>query len=371
MRILILNWRDIKNPTSGGAEVLTQELAKQLVKQGHTVTQFSSYFPGAQKREVIDGVKIERDGNPDTRYLTRSVHFLAFWNYKKKWQNKFDVVVDEVHGIPFFTPLYVKEKKVVLICEVADELWMKMFIPIFGLIGRLIEKFYLRFLYKNILFLTISESTKHELIKNGVLEKHIIVLPMGIRQPKELRIFKKEKEPTLILVARVSAIKGAQDAIETIREVIKFNKNAKLWIVGRGNKGYIEILKKYCIDVGVSKNVIFYNFVDEEKKYELMSKAHIIISPSQKEGFGLTIKEAAFVGTPSVVYNAPGLREIVDDGVTGIICLKNTPQNLAINVIKILKNKIFYDNLCRNAKEESKNYRWEKTAKVFLETVHA
>ena len=57
-KILILNWRDIKNPNSGGAEVLTHEMAKRWVLWGHEVTQFSSKFRGAKGEEVVDGVRI-------------------------------------------------------------------------------------------------------------------------------------------------------------------------------------------------------------------------------------------------------------------------------------------------------------------------
>lgn len=106
MKILILNWRDIKNPSSGGAEILTHEVANRLVKWGHQVTQFSSSFPNCLPEEKIDGVKIIRRGHPDARYLLKSVHFFAFWYYLKKFRGKFDVVIDEAHGLPFFTPLY-------------------------------------------------------------------------------------------------------------------------------------------------------------------------------------------------------------------------------------------------------------------------
>ncbi len=54
MNILILNWRDIKNPSSGGAEILTHEIAKQWVAWGNSVIQFSSLFAGAKSEEIID-----------------------------------------------------------------------------------------------------------------------------------------------------------------------------------------------------------------------------------------------------------------------------------------------------------------------------
>lgn len=67
MHIVIFNWRDIKNPQSGGAEVLTHEIAKTLIKNNHTVTLFTSEFHGGKKLEYVDGVQVIRQGHPDLR----------------------------------------------------------------------------------------------------------------------------------------------------------------------------------------------------------------------------------------------------------------------------------------------------------------
>ena len=69
MRVLILNWRDIKNPKSGGAEIVTLEHAKYWVKRGHNVTWFTSSFKGANREEFLNGVKIVRFGNFITVYF--------------------------------------------------------------------------------------------------------------------------------------------------------------------------------------------------------------------------------------------------------------------------------------------------------------
>jgi len=95
MHILILNWRDIKNPWAGGAEVVTHEHAKRWVKAGLKVTQFSSMFKGAKKEENVDGVNIIRGGGPYT------VYYSAYKHYNSYFKGKFDLVIDEVNTIPF------------------------------------------------------------------------------------------------------------------------------------------------------------------------------------------------------------------------------------------------------------------------------
>lgn len=363
MRILILNWRDIKNPTSGGAEILTQEIAKYWVKWGHQVTQFSSSFQGALSKEIVDGVKIIRRGHPDVHHLFKSVYFLAFWYYQKKFKGKFDIVVDEIHGLPFFTPWYVKEKKVVLICEVAGELWGKVYGPIFGSLGRGVEKFYLKTAYKSVPFLTISQSSKQELIKEGIKPENITVLPMGISPPGTLKKFKKEKELTLLFVGRLSRPKGVEDAILALKKIRKEVPGAKLWIVGRGEEKYLRHLESLSSKIGVGDRVTFFGYVTDNEKFELMSRAHLLVHPSIKEGWGLTVVEANIVDTPVVVYDSPGLRDVLQQG-NGTVSVSNTPEGLAKTIIKAVKNRQIYSFNKRMILK--KNIGWDKTAKEAL-----
>jgi hypothetical protein len=75
VKILIFNWRDIKNPSAGGAEVFTHENAKRWVEKGRSVTLFTSAFPNCAKEEVIDGVKIIRAGGKYTVYYQAYIFY--------------------------------------------------------------------------------------------------------------------------------------------------------------------------------------------------------------------------------------------------------------------------------------------------------
>jgi glycosyltransferase involved in cell wall biosynthesis len=363
MNILILNWRDKKNPTSGGAEILTHEIAQRWVEQGNTVTLFTSYFPDAKKEEVIDGVRVIREGKPDLRSLFQSVHYKAFKKYKRDYKGNIDVVIDEIHGMPFFTALYVSEPVVPLICEVADTIWDKMFSFPWNKIGKFLEHRFL-LLYKSKHFLTISESTRQDLIKFGADERKITVIPMGISRVSVDNI-KKEKVHTAIFVARINKMKGIEDAIDAFSIVIKHIPDAKLWIVGRGEDGYVQLLKHKIALAYLEKNIVFWDFVSERKKFELMAKAHVIISPSAREGFGLTIPEAGSVGTPAVVYNVSGLRDIVDDS-NGLKVDQNTPEELAKQILKLFSDRELYKKMRDGALFSSKQYDWDKSAKAAL-----
>lgn len=366
MKILILNWRDIKNPLSGGAEILTQELASGFVKKGHGVTQISACFSGAKNEEVIDGVRIIRSGDPDARRLFNSVHFAAYKLYKRDFQGKVDLVIDEVHGIPFFTSFYVKEKKVALICEIAGDLWnIAVGFP-FNIFGKIIEKIYPSF-YKNIPVITISESSKKELEENGFSKSQVMVIPMGSNSKIVSGLPEKEKDKTLIFVSRLSKTKGVVDAIRAVEILKKNNPKIKLWIIGRGENSFVAELTKLVKDLSLNEDVKFFDYVTEEKKEELLTRAHILIAPSVKEGWGLTVHEAGARGTPAVVYDVPGLRDIVINNINGIICKENNPKNLSENIQKIFSDDALYVNLQKGAINERKKHTWENTTDKFLE----
>jgi len=372
MKILIFNWRDTMNPSSGGAEILTHELAKRWVREGNEVIQFSSFFEGAKKHEVIDGVKIVREGTADARYLWKSVHFRAFFNYQKKFKGKVDVVLDEIHGLPFFTTLYIKERKIALICEVADDLWYKMYGFFFGFLGRVTEIIYLRLLYQSIHFLTISESSRNDLLRNGIDQKKISVIPMGVHLLGLKKLPPKEKNPTLLFVGRLSKPKGIEDAILILEKVKKNIPNAKLWIIGRGDKIYAKFLKAEIKRKKLQNSTIFWGFISEEKKFDLMSRAHILIVPSIKEGFGLTLPEAGSVGTPTIAYNVGGPRDIIQNGRNGIVVDPN-PKSASEAVFRILRNDKIYKIVQAGARELVSKYDFDTSAKstILLIQKHA
>lgn len=369
MKILILNWRDIKNPASGGAEILTHEMAKRWVKKGHEVTQFSSWFDGAKEKEMIDGIRFIRQGNSDARRIFESVHFRAFWNYRKYFKGKFDVVIDEIHGLPFFTPFYVKEKKVALICEVADKIWDINFPYPFNLLGKIAEKNYFKF-YRNVRFLTISSSTKEDLQKFGIDPGKITVLPMGINIPKNLPKYEKEKSPTLIFIGRLTKAKGVEDALKLCKILIKDFPKIMLWIVGRGEKPYEDYIRDVIEKLSLKKNTVLWGFIEESKKFELIGRAHALIATSVKEGFGLTVPEAGVIGTPAVVYNVEGLRDIVKNGYNGII-VEPDPSLMAKAVKKIFIESEKYEEMRRNAAHYAQKLNWDNTAKKSLSILNS
>ncbi len=348
MKILWLSWKDIKHPWAGGAERISFGLMKRLVKSGHELTLFTSTFDGCRALEKIEGVNVVRDGGRYTVYLK------AFNYYRKKAKGKFDLIVDEINTIPFFSPLYVKEKRLALLYQLSRKVWFfEMPFPV-SWIGYFLEPLFLR-LYRKDCLVTISSSTRQDLEEAGI--SNIDLLPVCINFKPLLRPPVKEKKPTLLFVGRLTRGKRPDHAFEAFKLAKKEIPDLQLWIAGSGF--FAEKLRNI-----VHKGFKFFGYLPLKKKAELMQKAHLVLVTSVREGWCLVVTEANARGTPAVGYNIPGLTESIKDGKTGSI-VEPDPEAMAKEVVRILKNKKLCKKLSLNALKDSRNYTWDKTEKAF------
>lgn len=357
MKILWLNWRDIKNPQAGGAEVMTHETAKRLVAAGNEVTIFTAKFPGAAKIDTIDGIKVIRSGNRLT------CRFWAFWQYRKKFKGKVDVVIDEINTIPFFTPLYIRERKFALIHQLAREFWWsETFFPL-NLLGFLLESVYLK-PYKKIPTIAASESTKKDLTNLGFEKVFVFHQGLSVKPVSKLPI--KPPGPEIIFIGRLTRPKGPQDAILAFKIIKNIFPQAKLIIAGKGKAGFTKYLKKLVTKLDLKNSVRFAGFVSEVEKIKLLGRAKIILIPSVREGWNLVPVEANAAGCVPIGYQVPGLRNSIKDGETGTLTKKNNPQHLAKAAILILSDNKLQQKLITNGLLWSKNFDWSKTYASFI-----
>ncbi len=359
MKILILNWRDTGHPLSGGAEIVTMEHARGWVRDGHAVTWFTSWYPGARKDETIHGVRMVRRAGSLTVYPSAM-------GYVSLHGGEYDVIVDEVHGFPFFSVLFTRTPVVVFIHEIAGIIWDFMFPFPVNAIGKFLEHRYFR-LYRHCQFWTDAPSTVFELVDRGIPKKQCHAIPCPIIRPRVSgKRWKKEADPTYLFVSRVVKMKGIEEVIKAFSFIVREQQKARLWIVGSGEDRYVRSLRAMAGEYGVSDHVTFFGSVAEAKKFELMARAHILLHASVKEGWGLVVLEAASVGTPAVVYNVGGLKDTVLDDKTGIVISNNSPKDLAEAALRIYAEKRRYRSYQQEGKRWVDSIRWVTTGKQVL-----
>lgn len=366
--ILALSWRDIKAPKAGGAEVHTHEMLSRADKSKYRIIHFSPLAAGLPAEEVIDGVTYIRSGNIIT------VIFKA-WKYYRKHRDRIDYVIDQCNTHRFFTPFWVEpEKRIFYIHQLTKEIWdYSAKFPI-STIGKMTEEWMLRLNRKDAV-ITVSESTKDELIARGYAADKIKIIHNGVSFKPWLKEqwCRKEAVPTFIYAGRYSPYKGIDVAIQAFADLKAEYPDARLWIIGKKDEQYVnrhilpicEAQHLKWTDRSEDGDIVSWGYVSEEKKLELLSRAWALLFPSIREGWGIPVTEAGCVGTPSIVFDSPGIREAVDYGHAGYLCSENSVNGLWKQMVLAISDKMVYSERRQQAYLYSSQFQWDEVGMEF------
>ena len=349
MNVLILNRRDTVNPAGGGAEVYTFEVARGLVERGASVTIFSSRFAESVPEEFVEGIRHIRRGNEF------AVHLHGFL-YALRRRATFDVIIDEYNGLGFMG--FLLPNSMILIHQMYREFWFRE-LGALGAIPYVIEPLLLK-LYRRLPAITVSPSTRDDLLALGFKNVRIVMNALSNYPLKELP--EKDEEPTLIFLGRLRSTKRPLDALAIYKKVKEGVPAVRLLIAGRGAQE--EELRR---EAGGDPDVIFLGFVSDEEKFKCLARAHLMLVPGVREGFGINVLEAASQGTPSVGYNIHGLRDSIKDGVTGL--LAEGIDDAADNVLTLLNDPDQLRELSLNGLAYTKEFNWSRRAGEFADTL--
>lgn len=346
MRILILNRRDTVNPAGGGAEAYTLEIAKGLVRRGAEVMIYTSAFRDGAADETIEGVRHLRRGNE------LSVHVYGFL-YALKHRKAFDLIIDEYNGLGFMG--FLLPRSMLLIHQLYCEFWFRELGRLGGAIPYVVEQILLRF-YRNVPSVTVSNSTLSDLKALGFGDVRVVMNALKNRPLREVPA--KEDVPTLLFFSRLRSTKRPEDAIRILRLVRQSMPEVRLWFVGRGPEE--PRLREMARDM---EGVTFHGFLDEDSKFDILGRAHVLLVPGVREGFGINVIEAASQGTPAVGYDIHGLRDSIRDNDTGF--LASGPQEAAARVLELLGDRGLYGRMARRCLEYTLEFDWDRRAGEF------
>lgn len=367
LRILWLNWRDITNPAAGGAELYTHQVALRLARLGHEVTLFTSRYPGASSQELRDGIRIIRAGSKV------SVYFKApkWLRSERNKGTRYEVVVDAVNTLPFLSPLYVRGATiVVLLYQLTGEIFLKQFRRPMGHLLFAMEKHsYLPWCVQRAnRVVTLSDSNRRELIEvcNRIIPENVFTIPPGADHD-DFKPGPKSAEPLILLMNRLVRYKQPEHLIAAMKEVCSSVAGAKLMMVGTtANSRYTDYLLRLVRLSGLEEQVSFLltrPFLLD--KISLLQRAWVHVLPSLKEGFGISILEAAACGTPTVGYDVPGVRDAIVQGKTGMLVRPGNFPSLASCLTELLTNASKLKTLGEAAETWATRFLWDDTARQF------
>jgi len=361
MKILWFSWKDPGHPQAGGAEVVGWELMRRLAADGHEVRLVTSGHPGAPADEVRQGIAVLRLGG---RW---SVYWKAFRHYRRNLKGWADAVIDEINTVPFFCRLYVREPNLVFVHQLCREIWFYQMSWPLKLVGYLLEPLYLRALSGS-RAVTVSESTRADLVRCGFRRERVAVIPQGIALAPlaDLGAAAKYPEPTLLSLGSVRAMKRTHHIVRAFELAKQEMPGLKLIVAGEMGPGYGERVRRLAAASPYRDSIRCLGQVDERTKSEIMSRSHILCAASIKEGWGLTVSEAAGQGTPAVAYDVDGLRDSVRDGETGRLARAGDPADMARAVVDLLRDPAAYARLRRNGWELARTMTFDRSYQAFM-----
>jgi glycosyltransferase involved in cell wall biosynthesis len=366
IRVLAFNWRDIKHPEAGGAEVHLHEIMKGLVSRGHDVTLLCSSFPKAPREERIDGVETLRAGS------WWNANFVLPYKYLRSLKGRrYDLIIEDINKLPFFTPLYAKCPVVAVVPHLFGTTVFQETSPPLALYVWSYELF-IPFAYRSAPFIAISESTVEDLVKRGIQRDRVFLVHCGLDHGTFCPDSSVEisEEPTVIFLGRLRKYKGVQILLRAMVKVRERVPRARLVVVGDGP--YKGPLERLAARLGIAELVTFAGFVPSGERVRMLRKSHVAVSPSPKEGWGLTVVEANACGTPVVASRSPGLRDSVRHGETGFLVKHGDVEELAGRIVDVLSDGALRGALSEGALRWAARFTWETCAErcsVILEAV--
>ncbi|MBN1164671.1 MAG: glycosyltransferase family 4 protein [Candidatus Krumholzibacteriota bacterium] len=356
MKVLALNWRDLHHPEAGGAEVHLHEILKHLVGWGHQATEIASAFPGCRPEEEIDGVKILRAGHWYDANFT-----LPRFARRYLRTNPCDIILEDINKLPFFMPRYTDIPVVGVIPHLFGTAVFQEANWLIGSYVVLMEKFIPRVFRKNH-FMVISPSTRDDLIARGIGAEKIKVVLCGLDHERYRHLARERFDrPTIVHLGRLRKYKSVEIAMRAMTFIIRSLPPARLVIIGDGP--YRETLEKIAASLNLGDAIEFLGYLGAEELVEFLNRSHLLINPSPKEGWGLTVVEANACGLPVVASDRPGLKDSVRDGKTGFLVPYGDAVAFGEKALMLLADGDLWRRMSSGALERVKELTWQRCAR--------
>src|SRR5258708_6614918 len=310
-RVSMLAWRDLDDPEAGGSELHASRIASLWAEAGIEVTMRTSYAAGHPQVTWRNGYRVIRKAG---RYL---VFPRAAFSEMMGWHGASDGLVEIWNGMPFFSPFWARRPTVTWLHHVHASMWEMRLSPRRARWGRRVECDVAALVYRRTPIVTLSSSSKDELVRKLHLKAHrITVVPPGV-DPSFSPGGTRSATPLVVAVGRLVPVKRCAGLIDSLAVVRQRHPALELVIVGEGYER--EALEAQVRELGASDWVSLPGRVDANALLDLYRRAWVLASASAHEGWGMTITEAAACGTPAVATRIAGHIDAIVDGRTGLL----------------------------------------------------
>ena len=356
-RILAVNWQDLKNPLSGGAEVHLQEILSRLGKWGHEVTLLCSGYDSGPSEATYDNLRVIRRGRRMNFNWVAPRHFRRLMAAEK-----FDIILEDINKIPFYLPLFTKTPVLAVVPHLfATTVFHEINFFLASYIY-LMEKPVSTF-YKGCRWMVISESTKSDLVQRGIKPGRVSVIHCGIDHQQycpDPQIARFDR-PTILYLGRLKKYKSIDHILQAAARLPEKVGDWQIVVVGSGDDR--PRLENIATRLGIERRVKFAGYVDAATKLDYLRRSHVAVCASLKEGWGLTNIEANACGTPVIAADVPGLQDSVRDGQTGLLFPFGDIAGLTERLTRLLLDQTLWHNLSVGGLEWAESFDWNEAAR--------
>ena len=360
-RVAILAWRDLDDPEAGGSEAHASTVARLWAEAGIEVTMRTSFAAGQPQMSWRNGYRVIRKAG---RYM---VFPRAAFSEMMGWHGGRDGLVEIWNGMPFMSPIWARTPHVTWLHHVHADMWNMTLPPKLAKIGRTLESTVAPRFYRRTPIVTLSNSSRRELIEDLKFKPSMVhVVPPGI-DPQFSPGATLSPTPLVVAVGRLVPVKQFDVLVDALVKLHLRHPNLEAVIVGEGYRR--EQLEAQIHAANADSYIQLPGRITDHELIDLYRRAWVLTSASAREGWGMTVTEAAACGTPAVVTRIAGHSDAVAEGTSGL--LADSPDELVGALDRVLADPALRSRLAEGAQRHAEQFTWAATARGTLEVLAA
>jgi len=362
-------------PHVGGLESHADEFNKYLSVLGWKIRVLTPRLPETAlvKENLHTGVEVWR--YPAWEIIP-NFPLPKFWR-KDFWDMWKDVSLDDYNWVisrtrffmsSFWAGCYAKRKKIKWLHVEHGSDYVKLNSRFKNIVSRVVDHSMGKWILKNAdKVVANSKATakfcrklysggKYEVIYRGVELSYF-------SEDKKLR----DKYSSMVVISYVGRLIDGKGVADLVEAVSRFERSDwVLWIIGEGPRRLdLERLSK---EKGLGEKVVFFGQVEKKKLLGMLSVSDIFVNPSYTEGLPTSVIEAAWCGNAIVATDVGGTREIVDDGVSGVLVPAKDIKRLSLEIRDFLHDSQKRKSFGKKAKiKVGDTFSWEESIKKYVE----
>lgn len=231
-----------------------------------------------------------------------------------------------------------------------------------------VAKSILKYNFKKADLLCATSYTIQDYI-NVVVKIPVSVIPFGINieefKPKKVESLFNANDFVLGSIKPLESLYNIDVLINAFAKLIPTHDNLKLLIIGEGAE--LNALKELCQNLGIFEKVIFTGRIPFKEISNYYNMIDVLVNISEYESFGVSVVEAMACGTPVVVTNVGGLKEVVRDDSVGLKVKAGDVDDTANAIERLINDKALYEQIAINARKHViERYNWDDNLKQMI-----